>query len=468
MRFRTLAGMLLAVALLAGASASASARSTHGDARASSSYPDGSGDGSPDIAAVDVSDDASGTITFTVTYNGETCLGADEALSIALDTVDGGEPFGLDYVIALDSSGVSLHSTTNTGSPVPSSTLKHSCGQGDSIAIGKGDIGVGASFRFQVTTTGGDEDDSLPDDAVTGGLLTYTLSGASNPPPPPPPPPPPAAPPGSPPAPPPAGALNASFGADKPPHLVGQPVRFDAATFGYASYQWAFGDGKTQTTKVPLALHRYSAAGTYVVTLTVTDGAGKQGQSSISVTVDQVKPWGDTLPVSTGPGDKSRQDPVYGAAARRLARAARSVFCWDKADWAILQPVFDTSRVGAFVDPSKPREINLGPRLCARLDLVRSSSRPAPTLGLASALFTFAREVELSARVKDPAAATCYALQLVPRAAQLLGAGARYATRLGVLLASWLGPGTAPAGAWSSQCHDGGRLDLDPAHAHWP
>ncbi|WP_067196927.1 PKD domain-containing protein [Microbacterium sp. XT11] len=50
-----------------------------------------------------------------------------------------------------------------------------------------------------------------------------------------------------------------------------------------ATYAWNFGDGKTATGKT--ATHEFVAAGTYTVTLTVTDGRGLIGTSTAQVTV---------------------------------------------------------------------------------------------------------------------------------------------------------------------------------------
>ncbi|MFJ4275373.1 S8 family serine peptidase [Streptomyces coelicoflavus] len=58
-----------------------------------------------------------------------------------------------------------------------------------------------------------------------------------------------------------------------------------------ASYAWDFGDGKTGTGATPS--HTYAAAGTYDVTLTVTDGAGNSDTATRSVRAG-APPAGDT------------------------------------------------------------------------------------------------------------------------------------------------------------------------------
>jgi YVTN family beta-propeller protein len=59
---------------------------------------------------------------------------------------------------------------------------------------------------------------------------------------------------------------------------AGSHARLDAsssiATDGVAEYRWDFGDGRTQTTTVPLVDHGYAAAGTYSVKLTLLGADG--------------------------------------------------------------------------------------------------------------------------------------------------------------------------------------------------
>jgi len=63
------------------------------------------------------------------------------------------------------------------------------------------------------------------------------------------------------------------------PRADGTSVTFDAAAStdadgSIASYRWDFGDGATQTTPKPQAVHTYLNAGTFRATLTVTDNEG--------------------------------------------------------------------------------------------------------------------------------------------------------------------------------------------------
>ncbi len=92
-------------------------------------------------------------------------------------------------------------------------------------------------------------------------------------------------------------APTSEFTATPNPALINQSVSFDGSasrdndTVGcdpgasaqhcIASYFWSFGDGATQTTSTPTATHSYGAAGTYRVTLTVTDNDDQTASSEV-------------------------------------------------------------------------------------------------------------------------------------------------------------------------------------------
>lgn len=69
---------------------------------------------------------------------------------------------------------------------------------------------------------------------------------------------------------------------------IASPVAFDGSASSdpdgtIVSYDWTFGDGGTASGAKPT--HVYSAAGTYTVTLTVTDDTGRQGTATTSATI---------------------------------------------------------------------------------------------------------------------------------------------------------------------------------------
>ena len=69
---------------------------------------------------------------------------------------------------------------------------------------------------------------------------------------------------------------------DIPTRLNGRASTDD---FGIEWYAWDFGDGTTRTSRNPFADHRYTAAGSYTATLTVTDFAGQSATDSVTVNV---------------------------------------------------------------------------------------------------------------------------------------------------------------------------------------
>ena len=74
---------------------------------------------------------------------------------------------------------------------------------------------------------------------------------------------------------------------------VGDVVTFDASGSSdpdgtIVSYQWSFGDGSGETSKI--VTHAYAAAGTFTVTLTAADNAGAIAIATMSITIASAPP----------------------------------------------------------------------------------------------------------------------------------------------------------------------------------
>ena len=109
------------------------------------------------------------------------------------------------------------------------------------------------------------------------------------------------------------------------PYLTNEdiPTRFNGRgssdDFGIKTYTWDFGDGETLVTRNPFADHRYLAAGSYTLTLTVHDYAGHASSDSatVNVSADPVVaavPWrfsgGIEIPHDTWSGHQARLKAV--------------------------------------------------------------------------------------------------------------------------------------------------------------
>jgi hypothetical protein len=86
---------------------------------------------------------------------------------------------------------------------------------------------------------------------------------------------------------------------------------------------------------------------------------------------------------------------------------------------------------------------------------------------VARAMHVLAHESSHLAGIRDEAAADCYGLQRTAFVAESLGADPAKAERLARLAVAERAV-TAPADYRSSECHDGGALDLDPGSSVWP
>jgi PKD repeat protein len=127
----------------------------------------------------------------------------------------------------------------------------------------------------------------------------------------------------------------------------GAPVRFDASgatdegvpCLDLCTYAWDFGDGTTGTGR--LTSHTYAGAGTFVVTLTVTDRAGSSTSRSTPVVVADVPAPQVTLTVAPNP-------PIAGQlatfTASTVAAPGHSVrnYQWTFGDGTVLTTVSPT------------------------------------------------------------------------------------------------------------------------------
>lgn len=429
----------------------------------------------PDLTIIGVVD-RSDVVVFGVSYANRRCVGAGDLLAIFVDSdlnpLTGTPTLGAEYALAVDgsTSTVALLRWDGAGFQlVYSPSLRGVCDAGlpgNIIAVDRGELGIASAFTFFVATTfrsGSTTYADVAPDALPG--FRYQLAGSPSPPPPPPAPPP--APPAPPPPPPASAPLDASFTVSPKPHRAGETVWFEASDPGHDLYVWDFGDGSSVSGPSPSVTHVYRRAGSYRVTLTVFGAAGS-GESARDVEVVPARPDPDKLPTIYGRSARSHKDPEYSRAATRLARGPRAVFCWSQDDWrALMGPKRDVAT--GFVEYRSPRQVHLAPEICAKLALIRyKRPRPPATLGAAIGLLVFTHEVMHTVGVDNEAAATCFALQLSPLTSRLLGTSFAYGYRLAVLLTRWYSPSRLAPGYWSSECRDGGRLDLDREHTHWP
>ncbi len=82
-----------------------------------------------------------------------------------------------------------------------------------------------------------------------------------------------------------ANAINASLNSSATIAEVGEDITFESTTFDATTVEWNFGDG-TAIQNSNTLVHNYTAEGTYVVSLTVTndDGCSSSVQQTITVT----------------------------------------------------------------------------------------------------------------------------------------------------------------------------------------
>ena len=156
---------------------------TAGGAGAASTFTDATGDaiaGAADVAQVVVSNDAAGTITFTLTFANRTALSTDDFLAIPLDTDENAATGfqGFDYGIFVDASGARLlQGSSTTFTPVTASTLTSANG-GTVVTINRSDLNNTRAFHFGIDS-GLNSNNAADDLAPDTGVYTYDLGIAA-------------------------------------------------------------------------------------------------------------------------------------------------------------------------------------------------------------------------------------------------------------------------------------------------
>jgi len=173
----------------------------------------------------------------------------------------------------------------------------------------------------------------------------------------------------------------------------------------------------------------------------------------------------------------TRQD----AFATRLDRVAQAISgrrdvhvrCGETAGPTILGTVL-------FYGDRPGREALLAPQVCGTLERLWRRGGPSlactelgrgqcgkAVVALAWATSALAHESFHLRGVRDEAAAECYGLQSTAFTARALGAPPAYATRLAEYT-FWNVRPPVDYGYFSSECRDGGKLDLRPQTSRWP
>ena len=192
--------------------------------------------------------------------------------------------------------------------------------------------------------------------------------------------------------------------------------------------------------------------------------------------VDDAQP----LPVMAGSRAVSHVEPRFSAVLSDLAGHRAEARCWSEADWRRLSRQRSAwprhaRRLGpwsAYASPAHD-QAHFSPTLCAVLSRVVyqhvsvwDDEWPG---AVAFAVATLAHESQHLRGILNEAKAECYGLQEIPRTAQLLGrtqAEGRYLARL-----YWRDDYNDPdrdSAYVSTECRDGGALDLRPATSEWP
>jgi len=210
-----------------------------------------------------------------------------------------------------------------------------------------------------------------------------------------------------------------------------------------------------------------------VVTLAVAASVAyplshRAGPSPSASTAPAPRDFGP-LPTVVGRSSRSRIQPILGHIATEHAGHAVEVRCWSDRDWVRL-----TKEVVARLDLPPETHLNGYVLEAGRVHLPSTACNRlvAPSPGemrreRAAAITTFAHELQHARGIKNEARAECYALQSVEQVALELGSSRARARRVARFAWTDIYP-HMPALFRSSECRDGGALDLRPEVTAWP
>lgn len=165
----------------------------------------------------------------------------------------------------------------------------------------------------------------------------------------------------------------------------------------------------------------------------------------------------------------------YSRVASKLAHKHVEAHCWSFADWTSLNAEVRAlwhrgidfaagfANIGA-------DSIELNPYVCTTLALLQvqayANDYRSDALAYAEAVDTLAHEATHARGVANEAQTECYAIQLVPHTAQLLGLSAAVGRVFANAL--WRDYRHEPKGYATRRCRNGGPLDLHPGSTTWP
>jgi hypothetical protein len=153
---------------------------TAGGAGAAATFTDPAGDpvgGAADITQLVVSNDAAGTVSFTLTTN-RSVFSSDDFVAIVLDTDKntGTGPSGVDYAIVVDAKGATLLRWNGaTFDPTTAQTTLRASNNNMTVTINRSELGATKGFTF-AAFSGLDSNNAADDSAPDSGGWVYDLA----------------------------------------------------------------------------------------------------------------------------------------------------------------------------------------------------------------------------------------------------------------------------------------------------